>query len=306
MQHTAEKNIIGVRFTRVGKLYHFDASHEPDIKTGDRVIVQTRRGLQMGEVVRILDDTQDQHDRKTIERLASPRELVMQQEWQAQELPVLIGCREKAASHKQYRDVKFVKAEYNFDGTWLTIFYSYEGDGKVDTNAIFGAMRREHPGTHIEFRQIGPRDVAKLLGGYGACGIQRCCSTFLTEFSPISIRMAKEQGISLNPSEITGMCGRLRCCLIYEYEQYVTARKSLPKRNKKVGTPHGVGKVVDLLPLQDTAVVLVDDRRHNVHRDDIIPLAELEAMREKSGGGCSKRDGGGCDCRSRRPSDEEE
>ncbi len=101
----------------------------------------------------------------------------------------------------------------------------------------------------IDFRRIGPRDVAKIIGGMGACGIEmRCCSTFLTEFSPISIRMAKAQGVSLDPSEITGMCGRLRCCLIYEYEQYVEARKHLPKRNKRVVTPEGEGKVIDSLP----------------------------------------------------------
>ncbi len=99
-------------------------------------------------------------------------------------------------------------------------------------------MQRIYPRSQVEMRQIGPRDVAKLLGGMGACGIEnRCCSMFLTEFSPISIKMAKEQGISLTPTEITGMCGRLRCCLIYEYEQYVEARKNLPKRNKRVVTP---------------------------------------------------------------------
>ena len=111
-------------------------------------------------------------------------------------------------------------------------------------------------------RQIGPRDVAKLLGGFGACGELRCCSTFLTDFSPISIKMAKAQGISLNPSEITGMCGRLRCCLVYEYEQYVQARQQLPKKNKRIGTPEGEGRVIDVLPLQDAVLVAVGDGLH--------------------------------------------
>lgn len=112
----------------------------------------------------------------------------------------------------------------------------------------------------VELRQIGPRDVAKLLGGMGACGLeQRCCSQFLCEFSSISIRMAKEQGISLTPSEITGMCGRLRCCLIYEYQQYVDARARLPKRNKRVMTVDGEGKVVDVVPIREAVIVEYPD-----------------------------------------------
>ena len=121
-------------------------------------------------------------------------------------------------------------------------------------------MQKMFAPSQVEMRQIGPRDVAKLLCGMGACGLEmRCCCAFLTEFSSISIRMAKEQGISLTPSEITGMCGRLRCCLIYEYDQYVDARKSLPKRNKRVQTPQGEGKVVDVVPLREAVLVELPD-----------------------------------------------
>ncbi len=121
-------------------------------------------------------------------------------------------------------------------------------------------MQKQHPKSQVEMRQIGPRDMAKILGGMGACGMEnRCCSKFLTEFSPISIKMAKEQGISLTPQEITGMCGRLRCCLVYEYEQYSEARKELPKRNKRVVTPLGEGKVVEVNPLQMTIRVEIQD-----------------------------------------------
>ncbi len=120
----------------------------------------------------------------------------------------------------------------------------------MDLKSLRQDMQRQYAPAVVELRQIGPRDVAKLLGGMGACGLEtRCCSRFLTEFSSISIRMAKEQGISLTPTEITGMCGRLRCCLIYEYDTYVEARKGLPKRNKRIATPFGEGKVVDVLPL---------------------------------------------------------
>jgi cell fate regulator YaaT (PSP1 superfamily) len=151
-------------------------------------------------------------------------------------------------------------------------------------------------------RQIGPRDVAKIIGGMGACGLEtRCCSKFLTEFSPISIKMAKEQGISLTPSEITGMCGRLRCCLIYEYEQYVTARKALPKRNKRVVTPMGEGKVLDVAPMSSMVTVLIDsdEKNRSVHtfpRDEIEPWDELEALRRKAEAPCDKHENGECDC----------
>lgn len=289
------KVTVAVRFTQVGKLYHFDASNAPDVAPGDFVLVETRRGVQMGEVIRLVDDDPSKH--KAIERIATPRELMMQAEWREKEVAALIVCREQAAKMRRYNGVKFVKAEYNYDGSWLTCFFVHESeDEKVDTGPLMNVLRREFANTQVELRQIGPRDVAKLLGGYGACGIPRCCSTFLTDFSPISIRMAKEQGISLTPSEITGMCGRLRCCLIYEYEQYVEARKKLPKRGKRVGTPHGTGKVVDVLPLKQAVVVRTDEGQFEVSKEELIPLEELEALQRKSAAGCSKHDGGGCDC----------
>jgi cell fate regulator YaaT (PSP1 superfamily) len=121
----------------------------------------------------------------------------------------------------------------------------------------------------VDLRRIGPRDYAKLLGGYGACGEPRCCSRFICEFSPVSIKMAKTQGVSLNPSDITGLCGRLRCCLLYEHEQYAEASKKMPRRKKRVQTPHGEGKVVDLLPLKGMVVVQIEDRRVEVPVDDV-------------------------------------
>lgn len=292
-----EKQLIaGVRFYRVGKLYHFDASHIPEIEIGDRVIVRTKRGKQMGEVVKLIDDDDQGRKHTLIERIATPRELVLKQEWESQELDALIRCREKAAEIGKYEGVKFIKADYNYDGSWLTFFYSFEADEKLVTHPLHGALKRSFPKTRIELRQIGPRDVAKILGGYGACGIPRCCSTFLTDFSPVTIRMAKSQGISLNPSEITGMCGRLRCCLVYEYEQYLEARKTLPRRGKRVGTPKGTGKVIDVIPLKQIVIVKVDDERIEVHQSELVPLEELEALKKKAASGCEKHEGGHCDC----------
>ncbi|HLE50605.1 MAG TPA: regulatory iron-sulfur-containing complex subunit RicT, partial [Anaerolineales bacterium] len=221
----------------------------------------------------------------------------MRQLWQQKELEAMINCRAKAAELK-LKGVKIVAADYTFDGSRLSFLYSTETEEKIDLRALRNAIQRVYPRSRVEMRQIGPRDVAKLLGGMGACGLEnRCCSMFLTEFSPISIKMAKEQGISLTPSEITGMCGRLRCCLVYEYEQYVEARKQLPKRGKRVVTPQGEGKVVDVFPLKDTAVVELDEAGvQEFARLDLQPWDEIEALRRKSEAPCDKHEGGDCDC----------
>jgi cell fate regulator YaaT (PSP1 superfamily) len=290
--------IAGVRFSEVGKLYHFACHHIPDLLVGDYVIVETTRGRQMGQVMQKMapDPENPERDYKPILRKSTPTDLMSQQLWKTREVEALIVCREKAAELGGLDSAKFVAAQYNFDGTLLTIMFSAED--KLNTAKLRTALQRSFK-AKIELRQIGPRDVAKLLGGMGACGIPRCCSTFLTDFSPISIKMAKAQGISLNPSEITGMCGRLRCCLIYEYEQYVEARKVLPKRNKRVGTPHGEGRVIDVHPLRDAVTVMVEDVRHVVAREDLIPLEEFEALKAKAEAGCSKHGDGPCDCGAR-------
>jgi len=291
--------LAAVRFHEVGKLYYFGSSHLPDLLVGDFVIVETARGKQMGQVMKLMRADEDDSPReyKPILRKATPADMMMQKLWKAREVEALITCREKAAEIGGYENAKFVAAQYNFDGSLLTFLFSAED--KITTTRLRIALRRSFK-AQVELRQIGPRDVAKLLGGMGACGIPRCCSTFLTDFSPISIKMAKAQGISLNPSEITGMCGRLRCCLIYEYEQYVEATKTLPKRNKWVGTPHGEGKVIDLNPLKGTATVLVDETRHEVTQAEIIPVEELRALEEKARAGCSKEGHAGpCECGAR-------
>jgi cell fate regulator YaaT (PSP1 superfamily) len=211
----------------------------------------------------------------------------------------MIDCRAKAAE-LNYEGLKIPAVEFSFDSAAISVLFSIEDQDVPNLKPLKTLVLEQYPDADVEFRRIGPRDVAKIIGGMGACGLEvRCCSMFLTEFSPISIKMAKAQGVSLDPSEITGMCGRLRCCLIYEYEQYVEARKHLPRRNKMVGTPFGEGKVVDLLPLKDTVVVYVEGNRHEIHRDDIIPLEEFRALQEKAGQGCAKEGGGVCDCGSR-------
>ncbi|GJM40281.1 MAG: stage 0 sporulation protein [Ardenticatenaceae bacterium] len=287
---------VGVRFQKLGKLYHFKIGNQhTEVEPGDYVIVETKRGRQLGQVISFInsDDVHRQRGMRTIERKANPRDMVMKQVWETKELDALISCREKAAS-LNIRDAKFVKAEYSFDGSWLTFHYTTENK-KLDVSKLQQQLGRQFR-TKVEMRLIGPRDVAKIMGGYGACGAPRCCSTFLTEFSPISIRMAKAQGISLSPQEITGMCGRLRCCLVFEYEQYVEARKTLPKAGKRVGTPYGEGKVRDVRVLRDAVLVYVNGEYHEVFRHELEPLEELEALKKKAEAGCSKHEGGGCEC----------
>jgi cell fate regulator YaaT (PSP1 superfamily) len=304
-----QPTIIGVRFTKIGKLYHFDSSRLPDVSVGEHVIVETSRGRHLGEVMQRLESPPSAPDGgwKNVERRATPRDLLLQQSWQAKQTEAMINCRARAAELK-LEGVKIVAAEYNYDGSRLAFLFSTDSEDKADLKSLKRDMQKLYTNSQVEMRQIGPRDVAKLIGGMGACGLEtRCCSQFLTEFSPISIKMAKEQGISLTPSEITGMCGRLRCCLIYEYEQYVEARKTLPKRNKRVITPKGEGKVVDVMPMSNKVMVLIEseDKRatYSFDREEIQPWDELEALRRKSEAPCDRHEGGGCTCgKARKPS----
>jgi cell fate regulator YaaT (PSP1 superfamily) len=294
--------IVGIRFTPIGKIYHFDSSALNDLNLGDHVIVDTARGKHLGEVVQIIEETPNSPDGgwKPVERRATPRDLLLRETWRAKQTEAMIECRARAAELK-LNGVKIVAAEFNYDGSRLTFLYSTESEEKVDLKSLRKDLNRKYTKSQVEMRQIGPRDVAKIIGGMGACGLEtRCCSKFLTDFSPISIKMAKEQGISLTPSEITGMCGRLRCCLIYEYEQYVEARKSLPKRNKRVVTPNGEGRVIDVAPLSGMVTVKFEGEgrrsEQTFHRDLIEPWDELEALRRKSEAPCDRHDSGGCDC----------
>jgi cell fate regulator YaaT (PSP1 superfamily) len=288
--------IVGVRFMPVGKVYHFSAAQLRDLQPGEWVIVSTTRGRQMGQVASLEPPKHGAADGpfKPIERPATNRDLALKKYWETQEIAALATAREKTQALGL--DCKIIKAEYTFDGGRLGFLYAVEDNVEVNIDPLRTALQSEF-NAKIDLRLVGPRDAAKIIGGGGACGLtERCCSKFLTDFSPISVKMAKEQGLSLNPQEITGMCGRLRCCLLYEYEQYMNARKQLPKRNKEVGTPHGNGKVLEVLPLKDAVLVLVGETRHEVARADLQPLAEPAALQPKTeeppGSGSPGRSGG--------------
>jgi len=245
-------SIVGIRFHKGGKTYHFDASGFADLNVDDFVIVETARGKQLGRIVMFVepDDGSEQQNWKPILRKATPRDLVLRQISEEKEERTLEQCLRLAHDHG-LQEVKFVSAEYSLEGENLIFLYSYEGKDDPDLGKFLHDLRAQYPDRNVELRRIGPRDAAKIIGGMGACGKGvRCCTEFMTEFVPISIKMAKEQGVSLAPSEITGMCGRLRCCLMYEHGQYVRAKKELPKRGRHVLTPRGEGKVVRLNPLQ--------------------------------------------------------
>jgi cell fate regulator YaaT (PSP1 superfamily) len=277
-----------LRFQPIGKIYHFDATNFKSVQKGDYVVVETSRGSQLGQIVQFVSNPERASPGlKSILRIATPQDLLVRQEWERQETDALSACQAKT-SELRMADVKIVAAEFSLDGSRLLFVFSSEEGEKTDLKSLKKAMQRMYPQTHVEMHLVGPRDVAKTLGGLGACGLVcRCCSAFLTEFSPISIKMAKEQGISLTPTEITGMCGRLRCCLVYEYEQYVEARKTLPKRGKLVVTPRGNGKVIDVAPLKGAIMVeLEQGGTHEFMQDELQPLEELEALKKKTGEPC--------------------
>lgn len=246
-------SIVGIRFHKGGKIYHFDASNFSNLEEGDFVIVETSRGKQLGQIVLFVESDEKNGHRnwKPIVRKATPRDLVLRQISEEKEEETLEYCQKRAREYS-LEEVKFVSAEYSLEGDHLIFLYSYEGKDEPDLEGILEELRDKYADRNVELRRIGPRDAAKIIGGMGACGKGvRCCTEFMTEFEPISIKMAKEQGVSLAPSEITGMCGRLRCCLMYEHEQYIRAKEDLPQRGKQVRTPRGEGKVVRLNPLQN-------------------------------------------------------
>ncbi len=234
--------VIGVRFKEVGKVYYFDSQGQK-LRSGDMVIVETARGLECGEVAlenKIIDDDSITHPLKPLIRVATEKDLNHLAENRVKEKSARKTCEQKIAAHGL--QMKLVNVEYTFDNSKI-IFY-FTADGRVDFRALVkdlaGVFR-----TRIELRQIGVRDEAKMLGGLGICGRPFCCNGFMGEFQPVSIKMAKEQGLSLSPVKISGTCGRLMCCLKYEQDAYTDLLKHTPKVGAIVNTPEGKGLVVE-------------------------------------------------------------
>ena len=283
--------IIGVRFKRTGKTYYF-APGSPAPEVGMQVIVETARGVECGEVVmgsRMVEDDKIIPPLKPIIRIATEKDLKIVEQNRAKEQTAAKICQEKIAAHKL--DMKLVDVECTFDNNKLLFYFT--ADNRVDFRELVKDLAAVFR-TRIELRQIGVRDEAKMLGGLGICGRPFCCKTFLSEFQPVSIKMAKEQGLSLNPTKISGTCGRLMCCLKYEQDFYEEQMKVTPKIGAYVKTPDFKGYVeeVNLLTgklrvkpeksddpsevFDKEDVKVIKDGRVKIDRDEIKALKQLE------------------------------
>ncbi len=246
--------VVGVRFRNMGKLYYFDPG-QIEVNAGDGVIVETARGMEYGEVVTGRAQISDESlaaPLKNVIRVTTDEDLKHLKDNREKEKKALKICAEKVAIHKL--DMKLVDCEYTFDGSKILFYFT--ADKRVDFRALVKDLASVFH-TRIELRQIGVRDEAQMLGGLGACGRPLCCSTFLGDFQPVSIKMAKEQGLSLNPTKISGVCGRLMCCLKYEEDQYESVHKKMPKIGRDVMTPDGPGTVTAQSVLKETVTVRI-------------------------------------------------
>lgn len=244
--------ITGVRFKPVGKIYYFDPRNF-DIKNGDNVIVETVRGVEFGTVViapREISDDEISKPLKPIMRLATPGDIKQQEKNRQREAEARKICQQKIHEHRL--EMNLVDVEFTFDGNKVLFYFT--ADGRVDFRELVKDLATVFK-TRIELRQIGVRDESKLMGSIGICGRSICCSSFLGEFVPVSIKMAKEQGLSLNPGKISGACGRLMCCLKYEQDVYSELLKVTPHRGDIVSTPGGNGTVEYVSMLKGTVKV---------------------------------------------------
>ena len=234
--------VIGVRFKEVGKVYFFDPDHT-ELKEGEPVIVETARGVECGFVAtenREIPDEEIVHPLKKLIRKATSEDMKRVEDNRRREKEAFSICEKKIAAHKL--EMKLVDVEYTFDNSKILFYFT--ADGRVDFRALVKDLASVFR-TRIELRPARVRDEAKMLGGLGICGKPFCCSTFLGEFQTVSIKMAKEQGLSLSPVKISGTCGRLMCCLKYEQEAYADLLRTTPKLGAIVSTPEGKGVVVD-------------------------------------------------------------
>jgi cell fate regulator YaaT (PSP1 superfamily) len=284
--------IVGIRFRPAGRIYYFDPQGET-YTNGQYVIVETVRGVEAGRVViatKKIAESELTDPLKPVLHLASEEELRMMLSYKSKEKEALVRCHERIMQHNL--PMKLVEAEYTFNGSRLTFYFT--ADERVDFRALVRDLAATFR-TRIELRQIGARDQAKLQGGIGPCGKTLCCSSWITDFGIVSIKMAKEQGLPLNPSKISGVCGRLMCCLSYENDNYIQAKQRMPQIGTFLNTPSGPGKVVSINVPQNSVEVMLES---GVTIQ--VPVDKLENQQQKSscGPGCSC--GGNCNgsCRS--------
>ena len=268
--------VAGIRFKEVGKIYYFD----PDvfeIEQGQNVVVETVRGIEYGEVVigsRFVPQKEVHQPLKKILRIATPEDDTKNEENKKQEKEAFELCQCKIEKHKL--EMKLIDVEFTFDNNKI-IFY-FTADGRVDFRELVKDLASIFR-TRIELRQIGVRDEAKMIGGLGPCGRKLCCSSWLGDFDPVSIRMAKDQSLSLNPAKISGICGRLMCCLKYEHETYQFLEKQLPKTGKKIETFQGPGVVISKNLMTQSVKVLVEGKHERDREIISLKVDEIENPR---------------------------
>lgn len=283
--------IVGIRFRPAGRIYYFDPQ-EQAFQTGQYVIVETIRGVEAGRVViasKKMAESDLSDPLKPVLRLASEDELRMMLSFKSKEKDALVICADRVKQHKL--PMKLVESEYTFDGSRLTFYFT--ADERVDFRSLVRDLAATFR-TRIELRQIGARDQAKLQGGIGPCGKTLCCSSWIKEFGIVSIKMAKEQGLPLNPSKISGVCGRLLCCLSYENENYIQAKQQMPQIGTFLQTPSGTGKVVSINVPQNSVEVMLES---GVTIQVPVELEESRGKKKGCGsGGCGQggTGSGGC------------
>lgn len=275
--------VIGVRFKEVGKVYYFDPDGHK-LNKDDKVIVETARGIECGIVATENHDVPEEDIIKPLKKLlrvATEEDLKKVQENKEKEKTAFGICEKKILKHNL--DMKLVDIEYTFDNSKILFYFT--ADGRVDFRELVKDLASVFH-TRIELRQIGVRDESKMLGGLGICGRPFCCGSFLGDFQPVTVKMAKEQGLSLNPTKISGTCGRLMCCLKYEQNAYEHLLKITPKFGAIVDTPEGRGKVVDVNLLRGILKIQLDKRIDaapvTYSRDEVKLIKDKKIMVDKN------------------------
>jgi len=262
--------VVGVRFRPGDKLFYCDAGDEITLQVGDYAVVETPHNLDLAKVVISQAQIDDSGELMRLIRRAQPEDLEQAKQNQEKEREALAKCKEIATMLNLA--IKPLLAHYNLDGSHLTIFFS--AGEKVDFRELIRRLSRSLK-TRVELRQVGPRDEARLVGGIGRCGYPLCCQGILSDFVPVSIRMAKEQNLALNPMKISGLCGRLLCCLGYESKQYAAIKGRMPHIGQEVSTPLGKGQVVDSNPLKETVTLRLEDGTRTELPLDQVDLGEV-------------------------------
>lgn len=272
--------VIGVRFKKTGKIYYFSPG-ELQIEKDDYVIVETARGIEFGKAVIGTKEVDEQDvvlPLKKVLRLATDKDKRNIKENKSEAEKAFEVCLQKITEHNL--DMKLVDVEYTFDRNKVLFYFT--ADGRIDFRTLVKDLASVFR-TRIELRQIGVRDEAKMLGGIGPCGRMLCCSTFLGDFEPVSIKMAKDQNLSLNPTKISGLCGRLMCCLKYENDTYESAKKDLPDLYQKLETSYGKGKVVGLNMLERLVQVEIAETKQVIEYtlDELLEEGAIAAQTTK-------------------------